>query len=331
MIRSICAGGRLLAAWSWFVFAVVAALAADSAFAQGAYPAKPVRMVVSYGAGNVTDTLARIVCDRLSQKWGQPVVVDNRPGQGGSLGAASVAHVPADGYTLLFSAMAAFGINPHVYRSVGYEMRDFTPIIGVAYPRLAFVAAPQLNVNSFTELVQYSKTHPINYGSTGNGTVPQLNMEALKAQTGLVAEHVPYKSATAALTDLIGGRVQLQMETLSVLLPQIKSGNIRPIAVMSNKRLPQLPNVPAISELVPGLVPITPWLGIFAPAGLPQPVVDKIYHDVDAIIREPGVQEKLQANVMDTLAANPADFARLVQSDDERIGKLARDLKLQVD
>lgn len=304
---------------------------AQPAAAQEAWPVKPVRMVVSYAPGNVTDVLARIVAEKLAEKWGQPVVVDNRAGQGGSLGAASVAHVPADGYTLLFSAMAAFGINPHVYKSVGYELKDFTPIAGVAYPRIVLAANADLKVNDLAELIQYSKTHPVNYGSAGSGTVPHLNMEALKAQTGLVAEHVPYKSATAAMTDVIGGRIQLQQETASVLLAQIRAGKLKPLVIMNDKRLPQLPNVPAIKETLPAFQPITPWLGILAPAGLPKPIVDKVWQDVDAIIRQPAVLEKLQANSMDLLAANPAEFAKLIASDNERVGKLARALKLQVD
>lgn len=320
----------LLAAAAAFGF--TAPLAAPAA-AQEAYPAKPVRMVVSYAPGNVTDVLARIVAERLAEKWGQSVVVDNRPGQGGSLGAAQVAHAPADGYTLLFSAMAAFGINPHVYKNVGYELKDFTPLIGVAWPRGVLIASSNLKAGTLAELIAYSKANPgaLNYGSAGSGTVPHLNMEALKAQTGLVAEHVPYKAATAVLTDVIGGRLQLQQDTLGVVLPQIRAGKVKAIVAMSEKRLPQLPEVPAIGEVLPGFVPITPWLGILAPAGLPRPVAEKIARDVDGIIRQPQVIERLQSNGMDLLAAGPADFARQIQSDNERVGKLARALKLQVD
>jgi tripartite-type tricarboxylate transporter receptor subunit TctC len=337
-IATLIAAFTTLTALTPLATLALAAFTFASAFstparAQDAYPTKPVRLVVSYAPGNVTDVLARIVAEKLAERWGQSVVVDNRAGQGGSLGAASVAHVPADGYTLLFSAMAAFGINPHVYKSVGYEVKDFTPIVGVAYPRGVLVAGSGVKANTLAELVQLGKSNPgtLNYGTAGSGTVPHLNMEALKAQTGLIAEHVPYKSASAVLTDVIGGRLQLQQETLGVLLPQIKAGKLKPIVAMSDKRLPQLPEVPAIGEVLPGFEPITPWLGILAPAGLPQPIIDKIHRDVDAIIRTPAITEKLAANGMDLLAANPGQFARLIRNDNQRVGKLARALKLQVD
>lgn len=301
---------------------------------QPTYPNKPVRMVVSYAAGNVTDLLARVVAERLSEKWGQPVMVDNRPGQGGSLGAQIAVRAPSDGYTLLFSAMAAMAINPHVYTNLGYDVRkDFVPIINVAYPTMVMVVNPELKIGSLTALIAYSKANPtaLNYGTAGNGTVPHLNMETLKAQTGLIAQHVPYKAAGAVLTDVLGGRIQLQQEALSVLLPQVKAKKLVPIAAGSSKRLAQLPDVPTISELFPKYQPVVPWLGIFAPAGTSKVIVDKINKDVADILRQPDVQKKLQVNGLDIVGDSPEAFAKTITNDYDRLDKLVKQLGLKVD
>ncbi len=301
---------------------------------QAPYPNKPVRMVVSYAAGNVTDLLARVVAERLSEKWGQPVTVDNRPGQGGSLGAQIAVKAPTDGYTLLFSAMAAMAINPHVYANLGYDVRkDFVPVVNVAYPTMVMVVNPELKINSLTALIDYSKAHPtaLNYGTAGNGTVPHLNMETLKAQTGLMAQHVPYKAASAVLTDVLGGRIQLQQEALSVLLPQVKAKKLVPIAAGSTKRLAQLPDVPTITELFPKYQAVVPWLGIFVPAGTPKAIVDKINKDVDEILRQPEVQEKLQGNGLDTVGGSPEAFVKTITTDYDRMDKLVKQLGLKVD
>ena len=298
------------------------------------YPAKPVRLVVSYAAGNVTDLLARIVADNLTEKWKQAVVVDNRPGQGGSLGAQIVAKAPADGYTLLFSAMAALCINPHVYPNLGYDARrDFAPVISVAYPHGVLVAHVSVKANTLAELVAYSKSSPgtLNYGSAGSGTVPHLNMEALKARTGLDATHVPYKGASAVMTDLAGGRVQLQQESLGVVLQQIKANRIKAIVAMSQKRLPQLPDLPTIAEVVPGFEPVVPWLGILAPAGTPAEIVDRVHRDVEAILRQGAVIEKLHAGSMSPIGGSPREFGAMLGTDFERLGKLVRALNLKVD
>ena len=314
-------------------FLPVLALAAAQVAAQP-YPAKPVRVVVSYAPGNVTDVLARIVAENLGAKWKMPVVVENRPGQGGSLGAQIVAKAPADGYTLLFSAMAALCINPHVYPNLGYDVtKDFVPVVSVAYPDGVMIASVAVKAGTLSELIAYSKANPgtLNYGSAGSGTVPHLNMEALKAQTGLDATHVPYKGATAVMTDLVGGRVQLQQESLGVVLQQIKAKRIKAIVAMSQKRLPQLPELPAITEVLPGFDPVIPWLGILAPAGTPAEVVDLVYRDVGAILRQGPVIEKLQSNSMSPIGGSPKEFGAMVGRDLERLGKLVRALNLKVD
>ncbi len=302
--------------------------------AAAAYPNRPVRMVVSYAAGNVTDILARIVADKLGEKWNQPVTVDNKPGQGGSLGAQLAAKAPADGYTLLFSAMAAMAINPHVYANLGYDVRkDFAPIINVAYPSGVIVASPALHITSLKALVDYSKANPtaLNYGTAGNGTVPHLNMEAIKSITGLLAQHVPYKAAAGVMTDVMGGRLQLQGESLSVVLPQIKAGKLVPIAATSLTRLPQLPDLPTVTETVPGYVPVVPWLGIFAPVGTPPAILAKVNQDVTAILKMRDVQEKVATFGLTVSGDGPEAFGKTINGDYERLGKLVKQLDLKVD
>ena len=325
-------GVRLVAAMA---LAGVASLPLQAQSADaGTYPERPVRLIVSYAAGNVTDSLARIVSDKLSAQWGQAVTVENRPGQGGSIGAQTAVKAPADGYTLLFSAMAAMAINPHVYSNLGYDVRkDFAPIINVAYPDGLIVATPSLQIKSLKALVEFSKANPtaLNYGTAGNGTVPHLNMEAIKGMTGLVAQHVPYKAASAVMTDVMGGRLQLQGESVAVVLPQIKAGNLVPIAATSLKRLPQLPDLPTVSELVPGYVPVVPWLGIFAPVGTPPAIIAKVNQDVTAILAMPDVQQRFQTVGLTISGDGPQAFAKTINEDYERLGKLVRQLGLKVD
>ena len=309
-------------------------LLAAPAAAQESYPAKPVRLVVSYAPGNVTDLVARIVGQKLAQQWGQPVVVENRPGQGGSMGAQLVAKAPADGYTLLFSAMAALCINPHLYADVGYKaLTDFSPVVNVAEPSFVVVVNPALKVGTFGELVAYSKANPsaLSYGTAGNGTAPHLNMEALKRQTGLLALHVPYKSAAAVTTDVIGGVIQIQQESLSVLLPHISSGRLVALMDGSGKRLPQLPDVPSASETVPGFVSVTPWLGLLAPAHTPSAITSKISRDVQAILRQPDVLEKFAANGLSVTGEEPEAFKNTLARDYERLGRLVKSLAIKVD
>lgn len=319
---------------AWLTLAAAGALGTP-AMAQGPhYPDKPVRLIVSYAAGNVTDLLARIVADQLGKAWGQPVTVDNKPGQGGSLGAQLAARAPADGYTLLFSAMAAMAINPHVYANVGYDARkDFQPIINVASSTGVLVVSPTLKVQNFAQLLAYSKANPqaLSYGTAGNGTVPHLNMETIKAVSGLQAQHVPYKAAGAVLTDVLGGRIQIQSDALSVFLPHIKAGRLVPIMTTSKQRLKELPALPTLSELMPGTTPVVPWLGLFAPAGTPAAITAQVQRDVAAILAMPDVQAKFAETGLVVSGDGAAAFAKTISDDYDRLGTLVRQLHLKVD
>lgn len=299
------------------------------------WPVRPVRLVVSYAAGNVADVLARIVAQKLSEQIRQPVIVDNRPGQGGSLGAQVAVKAAPDGYTLLFSAMAAIAINPHVYTRVGYDpIADFTPVTAVAQTRSGIMYVPvELKANTLDELVRFGRAHPgtLNYGTAGSGTVPHLNMELLKSMTGLDATHVPYKAAAAVLTDVIGGRIQMAQESAGIVLPQVKAGKVRALAIVGTERMPELKDVPAITETVPGYDPVRPWMGVLAPTGVPPARIARIAAAVSEALRTPEVRERIAGADLELLDLGPAEFAQTVRRDLERYGTMVRALKLQAD
>jgi tripartite-type tricarboxylate transporter receptor subunit TctC len=310
---------------------------ARKALAQGAepYPSRTIKLVTSYAAGNIADSLARLVAQKLSDLLKQAVVVENRPGQGGSLGAQGVAKAPADGYTLLFTAMAAIAINPHVYARVGYDpVRDFSPVTAVARTGAGVLYVnPELKVNSLGELIALSKAKPgfLNYGTAGSGTVPHLNTEALKAVTGLNATHIPYKGAAAVLNDVAGGQIHFAQESAGVVLPQLKSGRVKALVATGTERLAALPDLPAITEVVTGFNPIQPWMGILAPAGTPSARIALIDTALRSAIQEADFRERLVQLGLVPMGVGPEPFATLIRVDLERFAAMVKALKLQAD
>ena len=319
------------------IAAGLGAMAALPAAAQGndPYPSRPIRLIVSYGAGNIADQLARLVAQKLADQIGQPVVVENRPGQGGSLGAQQVAKAAPDGYTLLFSAMAAIAINPHVYSRVGYDpIADFVPITAIANTRSGILYT-NLEVKAATleELIRLSKNPPgtLNYGTAGSGTVPHLNMELLKGMSGLDATHVPYKAAAAVMTDVIGGRIHMAQESAGVVMPQIKAGKVRALAIVGNEPMPELPGVAPITASVPGYDAVRPWMGFMAPAGLPAARVAWLDAALQRVLEAPDVRERIAGLNLALLGTGPAEFARTVRRDLDRFGPMVQTLNLKAD
>ena len=299
------------------------------------YPNRPVKLVVSYAAGNIADVLARSVAQKLAEHWKQPVVVENRPGQGGSLGAQIVAKSTPDGYTLLFSAMAAIAINPHVYQRVGYDpIADFVPITAVARTSASILyAGLDVKANTFAELLALSKAQPgtLNYGTAGSGTVPHLNMEALKGLTGLDVTHVPYKAAAAVLTDVVGGRIQIAQESSAVVLPQLRAGKIKAIAVTGSERLRELKDIPALSEIVPQFEPVQPWMGVLAPAGTPATVVQRVADAVREALASEGMTARLQQIGVDAIGSTPRELADTLRTDMAIWSEAAKAAKLKME
>lgn len=299
-----------------------------------AYPAKPVKVIVAYAAGNVTDVLARLVADRLTERWNRPVVIDNQPGVGGALGARAAARAPADGYTLLFGAAAAMTVMPHLSADIGYDpLKDFAQIINVADTTALLVVHPAVPAKSFNELVAFSKTLPagVNFGSAGTGTLPHLNFEALKAHAGLRGEHVPYKSAAAPMNDLIGGRLHMMLETSSVVAANVKAGKLRALVVFADQRNADFPDVPLAAQSIPGFESARAWLAMFAPAGVPKEIINKVHGDVVQVLAQPAVIERLKTLGLRPLGEDGATLRKRIERDSQRLGKLVRELNIKTE
>jgi len=271
-----------------------AALASGPAHAAGDYPTKPVKILFGFPPASATDFIARTVGDKLSQKWGQGVVIDNRPGAGGNLASAIAAKEPNDGYTIFFGTVAN-AISTSYYSKLNYDyLKDFTPVTLVATTPLVLVVTRDLPVKNVKDLIEYARAHPgeVNFGSGGPGTSNHLTGEPFNAVTGTKMIHVPYKGTPAAYTDLISGRIQVMFDNIASGTPQIKSGALRAIAVTSAKRAPSLPDVPTVSETLPGFEALS-WIAALVPAGTPKPIVAKLQKDFNEVLNMKEVQERL--------------------------------------
>ena len=309
--------------------AVVAALAAPFTFAQSVanYPAKPVRLVVPFPAGGTTDILARAVAQKLSEAWGQQVIVDNRPGAGGNIGSDLVAKSTPDGYTLLMGTVGTHAINPSLYKNMPYDhVKDFAPVILVAGVPNVLVVNPSLPVHSVSELIAYAKANPgkLNFASSGNGTSIHLSGELFKVMTGVEMTHVPYKGSAPALTDLIGGQVQLMFDNLPSSLPFIRAGKLRALAVTSGARAAALPDLPTLAESgLPGFE-ASSWFGVLAPAGTPRDIVAKLNGAIASWLASPAAKEKLLAQGAIAAGGTPDDFARHIGAETSKWAKVVK-------
>jgi len=300
------------------IFAVLALglLPASSAFAQG-YPTKPVRIVVPFTAGSATDILARTVGQKLSEAWGQSVVVENRPGAGGVIGAAIVAKAPGDGYTLLVHS-AAHASNPSIYSNLTFDtVKDFVEVVPLAGQPNVLSVAPSTGLKSVGDLVAAAKQKPgaLNYASAGNGSGTHINGEKFKLAAGIDVLHIPYKGSPEAVTDTMAGRVTYYFAPISAALPQIRDGKLIALGVSTAKRSSVLPNVPTVAESgVPGF-DYNLWVGMFAPAGTPADLVEKINKDVIRVLATPEAKERLAALGADAMPMTPAEFKNFVQDE----------------
>jgi tripartite-type tricarboxylate transporter receptor subunit TctC len=319
--------------WQHVALAALLALSASCAWAQE-YPTKPIRLVVPFPAGGTTDILAREVGQYLSVSLGQPVVVDNRPGAGGNIGADLVAKSPPDGYTLLMGTVGTHAINASLYAKIPYDhVKDFAPVILVAGVPNVLVVNPSVPVNSVQELIAYAKANPgkLNFASSGAGTSIHLSGELFKVMAGVKMTHVPYKGSAPALQDLLGGQVQLMFDNLPPSLPQIKGGKLRALAVTSTTRAPALPDVPTIAESgLPGFE-ASSWFGILAPAGTPPAIIAKVNAEVDKWLASPEGKEKLVAIGANAGGGSPEDFARHIQAETAKWAKVVKDSGAKVD
>jgi tripartite-type tricarboxylate transporter receptor subunit TctC len=318
----------------WIVLLLMWTLSAGLSGAQGRYPDHPVKLVVGFPAGQATDIVARLLADRLSQSMGQAFVVENRPGQGGSLGLAHLAKSPSDGYTMVLAATASLVTNPHLYKSVGYDpLTDFAPSgVAVEIP-LALVAHPSAPFNTLAELVAYAKANPgkLNYSSVGNGTLSHLAMERLKREAGISMQHIPYQGSVRSIADLVGGNVMLSFDTLTVTVPHVESKRLKLIAVASGKRVPQLPDAPTMIEAGMSGFIASPWLGVLFPKGTPPSIVMAMNAEIRKALEDPGMQKSMLGIGAVARPNSPEEFTRLLQEDHARWGRIVRESGVRVD
>jgi tripartite-type tricarboxylate transporter receptor subunit TctC len=299
-----------------------------------AWPAKPVTLVVGFPPGTATDSVARVLAERFNTRMGQSFVIDNKPGQGGSVGAAAAAKAKPDGYTFVVSATAPMSINPYVYPKLTYDpIKDFAPVGIHTWLPYAIVVNAHSKINSYADLRAAAQADPgkLTYASIGNGTTSHLIVLLLQQRTGLKLTHVPYKGSAQAQTDLIGGQVDMTFDTVVSMLPHIKSGKLRPLAVSTLKRSPLLPDVPTLHELGVNHFEVGAWLGILAPAGTPRPIVDKLNAELNGALDDEGVKAKLTAMGSEVLKNTPDEFAAFIRSENERWSKLVRETGAKID
>ncbi|HET7403366.1 MAG TPA: tripartite tricarboxylate transporter substrate binding protein [Usitatibacter sp.] len=318
------------AGWRRALLAAVLALLPALAAAQ-AWPTKPVKIVVPFAAGGATDVVARLLAQKLQDVWGQAVVVEDRAGAGGNIGADAVAKSAPDGYTLLMTSGSIVTANPYMYRDMPFDAaRDLVAITNVATGPQVIAVSPTVPAKDLAEFIAYVKANPgrVNFGSAGVGTQTHLAAENFAYTAGLEMTHVPYKGESAALNDLMGSQIQLVTPNLGAAVGFIRQGKIRALAVTSRERNPALPDVPSASEALPGFEN-SGWFGLMAPTGTPQEVIDKVQRDSATILRSDEFKAKLAQQGMLPVGNSPADFAAAIRDESARWARIIKDRHLK--
>jgi tripartite-type tricarboxylate transporter receptor subunit TctC len=302
-------------------FAVAAALALATPFALAqapAYPKQPVTLVVPFPAGGPTDAMARVLAQKLGDRLGQQVIVDNKGGAGGSIAAEFVAKAPADGHTLFFGTTGTMAINPSLYSKLRYDpVKDFAPVSLMASTMNVLVVNPQVPARNLADVIKLAKAKPgdITYGSAGNGSSNHLSGELFRSTAGIQISHIPYKGSAPALVDLMGGRITMMFDTIAQQTQNIAAGKVRAIAVTGPKRSPLLPDVPTAQEAGLKDFDVTIWFGVLAPAGTPAPIIDKLSREIGAVMSTDEMKKRMQADGAEARPTSPAEFAALIRSD----------------
>ena len=301
-----------------------ALLAPLSAFAQ-AYPNRAVRLVIPYGAGGVSDIMGRVVAQKMTELLGQPMVVENRPGAGGMLGTGGVAKAEPDGYTIVLSSLSAYAIGPKLVKSSPYDpVNDFTPIGGVAIAPTILTVNATLPYQNLQQLMAYAKANPgkLSYGSSGIGSVGHISGEVLRATTGVEFVHIPYKTAQQAYPDAISGNISMVFDALPSAIQHIRSGKMRPIAMMSDRRASLVPEVPTFAESGYPEATLRLWVGFHGPANLPAPLVQKLNDTLNKALAAPEVRERFAAAGADPFPTTPQELGQLTRADVDKLGKM---------
>ncbi len=322
-------------AWKHCLAAVAGlVLAAANASAQP-YPSRPITLVVPASPGGVTDMLGRILAKRLTEKWGQQAIVENKPGANNQIAAEYVAKATPDGYTLFVGPETTFVVNPSIYAKLAYDpVKDFTPITGLITLNQALLVNPALPVHSVKELIGLAKAKPgeLNYGTFGIGSSGHLNMELFQSEAGIRLTPVHYKGATPALTDVMAGHIQLMFISIGSAVPQWKAGKVRMLAIGAKKRLDALPDVPTVAESgLPGFEAVS-WFGLYGPAAMPPDIVTKLNTEVRDLFADPEVRKTFLApQFFEPLVDTPAELSALLDAEAKKWGKVIRDAKIKVE
>jgi len=310
-------------------FAPLPAVAADAQ----TYPAKPIRIIVPFPAGGIADVMSRVFGQKFTDSWGQPVVVDNRAGAGGNIGADLVAKSPPDGYTLVMGSIGTHSVNVSLFSKLPYDpVRDFTPVALVIKSDNLLVVHPSLPVKTVKEVIALARAKPgqLVYASAGNGTAGHLAGELFKLLAKIDIVHIPYKGNVPSITDLIGGQTSMTFATLPTVLPQVQAGRLRAIAVTGAQRNPALPDVPTVAATLPGFE-VTNWVGIFAPAGTPADVIAKLNAEIMRIMKLPEVQMRLDNEGAKFTPNTPAEFGAFQKSEIAKWAKVIKESGVHVD
>jgi tripartite-type tricarboxylate transporter receptor subunit TctC len=314
-------------------FATVFAVAAGSAAAQG-FPSKPLRMVVGFPPGGGTDIVARVISAKLAEWYGQPVLVENRPGATGTIGADTVAKSPADGYTLLMGHVNSHGIAPNLFTKMPYDaIKDFSAVAYVGYVPNVLAVHPSVQAKNVKELIALAKSKPggMNYASSGNGSTQHLAGEMFKQLTDTNIVHVPYKGSGDAIKDLLGGTVNMNFDTMPPVLPHIQGGRLRGLAISTPKRLALLPDVPTFEEEGIRGFDVTNWYGVMAPGGTPREVVSKLNADINKAMQAPDVRPRLEAVGTQLNEQSAPQFEAFMKAEVAKYAKLIKDANIKIE
>ena len=302
-----------------------------AAFAQ-AYPSQPIRIIVGFAAGSGSDIFARLMAQWLSERLGQPVLIENRPGAGGNIGTEAVVKAPPDGYTLL-QWVPANAVNNSLYEKLSFNfLRDIAPVAGTARAPYVVVVNPELPVKSIPELIAHAKANPgkLNFASAGVGTGIHMAGELFKLTAGVNMVHVPYRGAAGAMTDLIGGQVQLMFDTTAASIPHIKGGKVRALAVTTATRSALLPDLPTVADTVPGYEASGPF-GLGAPKDTPPAVIEKLNKEINAVLADPKVKARLAELGSEPLTGTPAEIGRMLASESDKWAKVIKAANIKVE
>ncbi|HZA95183.1 MAG TPA: tripartite tricarboxylate transporter substrate binding protein [Burkholderiaceae bacterium] len=301
-------------------------------FAQS-YPSKPIRLVVPFPPAGATDILSRELARQLSDRLKQQVVVDNRPGAGGTLGSDIVAKSAPDGYTIQMATSSTHSIGPSLNPKIPYNAQsDFTPVAHVANSVNVLLIAPNVKANNVSELTALLKASPAqyNYGSSGNGTIVHLTGELFKSMTGTYIVHIPYRGTALVIPDMVSGQIHMLFDNIASAMPHLKDGKLRAIAVTSTTRSPLLPALPTVSDSVPSFESVT-WFGVFGPRGMPADITQKLNAEINAVLKSPEFLERLRVLGYDAGGGTPADFAKVVVTDTAKWAKLIKERKITIE